>query len=172
MTGVPVLADPQSRPPAFTGAFLVMPAGTDALLVYGLLALGLLVAVAFLARRIRRGRGGQRNWWIEVDELSARLEDGSGVAIIDVRSPDEFKGPLGHIAAARNLPIGELPRRLRELDALKGQPVVLVCHTDRRSANAAALLDGAGFCDVRVLRGGMVQWNSNGRPVENRAPQR
>jgi hypothetical protein len=44
------------------------------------------------------------------------------------------------MADAQSVPVIELPRRLRELDALKDRPVVLVCRMDRRSANAAALL--------------------------------
>ena len=48
--------------------------------------------------------------WIEVDELASRLKGSSGIVVIDVRGPDEFTGPLGHIAGASNLPVGELPR--------------------------------------------------------------
>jgi rhodanese-related sulfurtransferase len=155
---------------AFSGMLVVMVAGNVAALGYGLLALGLLATVVFLPRAVRRLRGGEAPGWIEGDELARRLEESSGVAVVDVRRPEEFNGPLGHIANARNVPVIELPQRLRELDALKEHSVVLVCRTDRRSASAAALLRDAGFGDVRVLRGGMVQWNQNGRPVEDRAP--
>jgi rhodanese-related sulfurtransferase len=57
---------------------------------------------------------------------------------------------------------------LSEINALKDRPVILVCRTDKRSANASALLRDAGFGDVRVLRGGMVEWNRNKLPVEGR----
>jgi rhodanese-related sulfurtransferase len=66
---------------------------------------------------------------------------------------------------AANLPVGELPERLAEINALKDRPVILVCRTDKRSATAAALLRDAGFRDVGVLRGGMEQWNQKGLPV-------
>ena len=89
--------------------------------------------------------------------------------MIDVRGPDEFMGPLGHIANASNMPVGELPKRLVEIEALKDRPVFLVCRTDKRSATAAMLLRDAGFRDVGVLRGGMEQWNQMGLPVEARA---
>jgi rhodanese-related sulfurtransferase len=102
-----------------------------------------------------------RSGWIEVDELANRLK-GGGIAVIDVRGPDEFTGPLGHIAGALNLPVGELPGRLTEINALHDKPVILVCRTDKRSASAAALLRDAGFRDVRVLRGGMERWNRTG----------
>jgi rhodanese-related sulfurtransferase len=54
---------------------------------------------------------------------------------------------------------------MNQLASLAERPVVLVCRTDKRSANAAALLDGAGFRNVRVLRGGMVRWNEQRLPV-------
>jgi uncharacterized membrane protein YdjX (TVP38/TMEM64 family)/rhodanese-related sulfurtransferase len=147
-------------------------AGDAAAVRYGLLALALLAAVGFLPRLVRRWRGDGSPRWIEVDDLAGRLAGASGIAVIDVRGRDEFKGSLGHIADARNLPVDELPRRLHELAALKDRPVVLVCRTDRRSANAAAAFRAAGFRDVRVLRGGMERWNRDGLPVEDRVPQR
>jgi rhodanese-related sulfurtransferase len=69
------------------------------------------------------------------------------------------------------MPLGELPKRLTEITALKNRPVILVCRTDKRSATAATLLRDAGFRDVEVLRGGMEQWNQNGLPIERHAAQ-
>lgn len=109
--------------------------------------------------------------WIEASDLADRLKGSRSVAVIDVRGPDEFTGPLGHIANARNLPVGEISHSLRELDPLKDRSVVIVCRTQMRSAKAATLFKGAGFSDVRVLRGGMDQWNKDGLPVEDRAAQ-
>jgi uncharacterized membrane protein YdjX (TVP38/TMEM64 family)/rhodanese-related sulfurtransferase len=143
-------------------------AGDNAAIRYGLLGLALLAAIAFLPRLVRRVRGEAAPRWIEVEELAARLRDADRIAVIDVRGPDEFSGPLGHIPQAQNLPLGELPGRLSELATLSESPVVLVCHTDRRSAGAAPLLDSAGFRDVRVLRGGMVRWNQQGLPIVER----
>ncbi len=106
--------------------------------------------------------------WIEPGNLAERLGRDPKPVIVDVRGADEFNGPLGHIANALNLPVGELPNRLMEIKALKDGAVILVCRTDKRSANAAALLSEAGFRDARVLRGGMERWNQNGLPVEGR----
>jgi len=142
-------------------------AGDATAIRYALIALALLAAIAFLPRLIRRLRGQGTQQWIEVDELSGRLKDGS-LTVIDVRGPDEFTGPLGHIGNALNLPIGELPNRLTEVNAREDEPVILVCRTDRRSASSAAFLRGIGFRDARVLRGGMERWNQNSLPVEGR----
>ena len=135
---------------------------------YGLLALGLLAAIAILPRLIGRLRGGAFAW-VETDNLKRRLDRSGAVTVIDVRGPDEFAGPLGHIADALNLPLSELPSRLSEINALKDRPVVVVCRTDKRSAVAAQTLRAAGFKQVSVLRRGMEQWNEAGFPVEGRA---
>jgi uncharacterized membrane protein YdjX (TVP38/TMEM64 family)/rhodanese-related sulfurtransferase len=143
-------------------------AGNDTAIRYGLIGLALLAAVAFVPRLVRRLRAEESVRWIEVGELAPRLEGAKAIGVIDVRGPDEFTGPLGHIANARNLPLAELPGRIQELASLTEAPVVLVCRTDKRSACAAALLDAAGFRDVLVLRGGMMRWNESGLPVANR----
>ena len=95
--------------------------------------------------------------WIEAGALRDRLGRGERPLILDVRGPDEFDGPLGHIEGARNLPLPELPRRMAEIGREAGS-VVVVCLTDKRSSQAAALLAEAGIRDVAVLRGGMRAW--------------
>jgi uncharacterized membrane protein YdjX (TVP38/TMEM64 family)/rhodanese-related sulfurtransferase len=133
---------------------------------YGLLALGLLAAIALLPRLIKRLRGSFA--WIEVNELKRRLDRGDPVTVVDVRGPAEFTGPLGHIANARNIPITELDSRLAELSGLERAPIVLVCLTDKRSAAAAGTLRAAGFSQINVLRRGMERWNESGLPVVER----
>jgi uncharacterized membrane protein YdjX (TVP38/TMEM64 family)/rhodanese-related sulfurtransferase len=146
-------------------------AGNATAIRYGLIALALLAVIAFLPRLARRLRGQQQPQWIEVDELANRLKKSPAIAVIDVRGLDEFTGPLGHIAEASNMPLGDLSKRLVEIDALKDRTVILVCRTDKRSTTAATLLRDAGFRDVRVLRGGMEQWNQKGLPIERHAAQ-
>jgi rhodanese-related sulfurtransferase len=104
--------------------------------------------------------------WIEVEELAPRLEAAKPTAVIDVRGPDEFAGPLGHIPNARNLPLADLPHHFDELSSLAAMPVVLVCKTDKRSASAAALLASIGLRDVIVLRGGLSPIESHLRHEE------
>jgi rhodanese-related sulfurtransferase len=133
-----------------------------------------LTARSRLLALVRHFKGEKTVRWIEVGELARRLHGAEAIAVIDVRGPDEFVGPLGHIPNARNVPLAELPHRLQELGSFAAAPVVLICRTDRRSASAAALLEEAGFRDVVVLHGGMVRWNEVGFPVADRsaAPRR
>lgn len=144
-------------------------AGDATAVRYGVLGLGLLAAIAFLPRLLRRLRGASAR--VEVTDLKRRLDAGEPITVVDVRGPDEFTGPLGHIREARNLPVDELPDRAAELGHLVRRPVILVCRTDRRSARATEILRGAGFADVAVLRGGMEQWNRAGLPIERRLAQ-
>ena len=133
---------------------------------YGLLALGLLATIALLPRLIGRLRSSFS--WIEVVDLKRRLDSGEPITIIDVRGPDEFTGPLGHIPTARNMPVAELSGRLSELSGLERKPIVLVCRTDKRSKAAAQTLRAAGFTQTQILRRGMEQWNANDIPVGDR----
>jgi rhodanese-related sulfurtransferase len=112
---------------------------------------------ARLARLFRRRPAGPA--WLEPGELQDRLDRGEVQMIIDVRGPDEFDGPLGHIEGALNIPLAGLGARTAEL-ARARCPIVLVCLTDKRSSEAAAELTGAGIGDVAVLRGGMRRWRS------------
>ena len=68
-------------------------------------ALALLAAVAFLPKLVRRIR---RQRFTDSATLQRRLQNGEQAALIDVRSAEEFQGPLGHIAGAINIPIAEL----------------------------------------------------------------
>ena len=52
------------------------------------------------------------------------------------------------------------------IDAIKDRAVVTICRAGVRSATAAAILTGLGFEQVWNLRGGMLDWNDAGLPVE------
>jgi uncharacterized membrane protein YdjX (TVP38/TMEM64 family)/rhodanese-related sulfurtransferase len=142
-------------------------AGEATAVRYGLLGLGLVAAIAVVPRLIARLRA--RISWIDAEGLKHRLDAGETLQIVDVRGPDEFVGPLGHIIEARNIPFAELSTRLPDLAGLEPTPVVLVCLTDKRSAAAAETLTAAGFEQVSVLRHGMKRWNEAGFPVARNA---
>lgn len=95
----------------------------------------------------------------EVD--GAWLEENlAKVQVIDVREPDEYTGPLGHIAPSILIPLGTLAARAGELD--RSRPIVTVCRAGGRSAQASVILQRAGLKDVASLAGGMLRWRSRG----------
>ena len=118
----------------------------------------------FLSRLFRQPSATAPGW-IEIDDLWQRLDAGEPVLLIDVREPDEFASPPGHLPGAINIPLPELSRRVAEVTA-QSRPVVLVCKTDRRSAKAAETLLAAGVADVAVLRGGTDGWHQRGLPLD------
>ena len=99
-------------------------------------------------------------WEIEPMTL---LEHAAEVQIVDVREASEFADSIGHLAGARLLPLSELKNRLNELDPQR--PVVAVCRSGVRSAQASALLARSGFGQVANLAGGMLRWHSESLPM-------
>lgn len=100
-------------------------------------------------------------WEVQPDWLEEHLGE---VQVVDVREPAEFNGDLGHVRGARLVPLGSLATRARELS--KEQPVVTVCRSGARSAQATVLLRKAGFDKVANLAGGMLRWRAQRFAVE------
>ncbi len=72
--------------------------------------------------------------------------------LVDVREPNEVAA--GTLPGAVNIPLGELPVRLTELEP--SRRVVLLCRSGGRSTKAAEFLTASGFSDVINLKGGML----------------
>jgi sulfur dioxygenase len=100
-------------------------------------------------------------WEIEPAALEERLPS---VTVLDVRERSEFDGPLGRIAGSVHLPMAELASSGRAVPA--GRPVVTVCRSGTRSAQAALLLARAGVAEVANLAGGLLRWRGEGYAVE------
>jgi glyoxylase-like metal-dependent hydrolase (beta-lactamase superfamily II)/rhodanese-related sulfurtransferase len=100
-------------------------------------------------------------WEIDPHTLEEHVAD---VQILDVREPDEFNGPLGHIAGAVPIPLGELAGRVGELS--HDRPIIAVCRAGSRSAQAVAILQRNGFTEIANLTGGMLRWRAEAHPVE------
>jgi rhodanese-related sulfurtransferase len=98
---------------------------------------------------------------VNASELQARLKNGQRPLVIDVRQPDEYR--TGHIAGARLIPLGELPRRMKEIP--QGKEIVCVCASGNRSSSATRTLAQAGFNAVN-LKGGMLGWRHQDLPVK------
>lgn len=100
-------------------------------------------------------------WEIEPEalhELGAAQR--SSVQVVDVRELNEWADTLGHIGDAVHLPLAELAARMNELD--RARPVVTVCRSGTRSAQASLMLQKAGFVQVANLAGGMLRWCAQG----------
>jgi molybdopterin/thiamine biosynthesis adenylyltransferase/rhodanese-related sulfurtransferase len=90
---------------------------------------------------------------ISPKELKARQDRGEDIFILDVREPHEYQicnlnGKL--------IPLGELPRRVNELDS--SREMVVHCRSGKRSADAIQFLQTAGFKKLLNLKGGVLAW--------------
>lgn len=86
------------------------------------------------------------------------------VQVLDVREPEEFDGPLGHIPGAVLIPLGKLTESLK--DVPRDRPLVAVCRAGGRSAQATLILRKAGVEQVVNLAGGMLSWRAQHFTVE------
>ncbi len=84
--------------------------------------------------------------------------------MLDVRTPKEVAE--GHIANATNIDYfsPEFKAELAKLD--KTRPVLVYCHSGRRSGNTMAALQEMGFSEVYNLETGIVGWEAAGLPIE------
>ncbi len=93
---------------------------------------------------------------ISAEKAMEILETEREVLMLDVRTPQEFTGPLGHIEGARLIPVQALSDRIGEIAQYKDKKVVLVCHSGRRSKIAGNILIQNGFKNVMEISTGMV----------------
>ena len=82
--------------------------------------------------------------------------------LIDVREYPEFVS--GAIQHSRLIPLAELGAAAAGWS--KNDPLVTICKSGRRAAQAAETLLSMGFADVAVLEGGIDAWKRRGLPLE------
>jgi rhodanese-related sulfurtransferase len=99
-----------------------------------------------------------------LDVAQARHAHTQGAVLVDVR--EDFEWAAGHAPDAVHIPLRQLPARIHEVP--DHRPVLLICRSGRRSAEAAGLLAGpmgVHVADVSNVEGGMVAWAQAGFPV-------
>jgi molybdopterin/thiamine biosynthesis adenylyltransferase/rhodanese-related sulfurtransferase len=90
---------------------------------------------------------------MQVEELKRRLDAGDDLFVLDVREPHEYQiCNLGGYL----IPLGDLPKRVSELDSSK--EIVAHCRSGVRSGKAVDFLRQAGFTNVHNLAGGILAW--------------
>jgi rhodanese-related sulfurtransferase len=79
---------------------------------------------------------------------------GPQVRRIDVREPEEYTGPLGHLPGSELVPLGTLEAASASWP--REEPLLLICRSGGRSAKAAQALAQRGFKHLYNLAGGML----------------
>lgn len=97
---------------------------------------------------------------LEVDLAHFEAAHAAGVAVLDVRNPDEYRA--AHVAGAVLIPLNELAARQDEIPA--GDPLYVICAVGGRSLTAAKALVDAGYRALSVA-GGTNGWIERGGEV-------
>jgi adenylyltransferase/sulfurtransferase len=117
---------------------------------------GLIDYEAFCGTISEEAADAARDSTISVKDLKAMMDAKKDFYLVDVREPNEFE--IVSIPGATLIP----KDRILNGDALselpQDRPVVLHCKTGARSAEALAVLKGAGFSDAVHVGGGVIAW--------------
>jgi molybdopterin/thiamine biosynthesis adenylyltransferase/rhodanese-related sulfurtransferase len=92
---------------------------------------------------------------IDAVALKARLDRGDKFQFIDVREPNEYQ--IASIPGAKLIPLGDVPKRVGELDP--NTEVIVHCKMGGRSAKACDFLRQSGFKNVKNMLGGITAWS-------------
>jgi sulfur-carrier protein adenylyltransferase/sulfurtransferase len=87
-------------------------------------------------------------------DLKARLDKKEDFVLLDVREAHEYQ--ICHIPGSTLIPVGELPKRIHELDSVK--EIVIYCKGEIRTGQAFRLLQQAGFRKLKALENGIEGW--------------
>ena len=85
-------------------------------------------------------------------------QDWKNFFIIDARDATQFENE--HIPGAVNIEWRQVLAHRSELP--KGKPILIYCNTGTLSAQAGFALRVAGFDSLRILQGGMREWQAKG----------
>ena len=118
-------------------------------------AIALMLFAVFAVQQLQASDG--------VDVKLAQSMNQQGALLLDVREPGEFSAV--HAPDAKLIPLGQLSSRLQEIASYKDKPIVVVCRSGRRSAQAVSMLQESGFSQVSNVKGGMNAWEGEGLMV-------
>ena len=98
---------------------------------------------------------------VTAEEVNSNVQN---LTLIDVRQPEEYTGELGHIHNAQLVVLGEIPNQIKNIPTDK--PVVFICRSGMRSAQASAYAYSLGIKNTYNMLGGMLLWNKLSLPIE------
>lgn len=98
---------------------------------------------------------------IEPVEVKAKQDRGDKFILVDVREVHEFQ--ICRIPGSTLIPLGELQKRLNELDP--NSEIIAHCKMGGRSAKAVDFLKQRGYKKVRNMKGGILAWSDKVDPT-------
>ena len=95
-----------------------------------------------------------------VREVAEKIGRSSEVVVLDVRTRDERS--RGRVDGSIHIPLGDLRKRMQELEKHRKKEIVCYCQTGNRSLSAASILLKHGFIAAN-MKGGMAEWSFRNR---------
>ena len=102
------------------------------------------------------------NRMISVDDFEKKTKE-PNVLIVDVRTAEEFNS--GYLKGAKNIDFyaKDFEQQIITLD--KSKTILVYCLAGTRSAKAADILKKNDFHNVYSMKGGIVKWRLNDKPI-------
>ncbi len=97
-----------------------------------------------------------RRYRIDTEHFLANRVNGTQYFILDVREPDEYAE--SHVEGAVNIPLRQIVQNLDKLPESKTRPILVYCHSQKRSTHALVVLRELGYTNVYNLEGGYTAY--------------
>ena len=134
--------------------------------------LGLAVVAAGCAAIERRLDGRSEFRRVSANVAFEMMRDSPGLPVVDLREPEEFGGPTGHLRGARNVPLADLERLLRDaahyrkLRPLRESTFLAYCRElDSCAEEGMRRFVAAGYRNAVMIDGGIEAWSREGYGV-------
>lgn len=105
-----------------------------------------------IQRNLDFKRSFDTNKDITKEELESYIKQGA--AIIDVRSPQEYRE--GHVDGAISIPDYQIKKEIEKQITNKDELIVVYCTTGHRSQNAQQILENMGYLNVYNVYEGIL----------------
>jgi rhodanese-related sulfurtransferase len=97
---------------------------------------------------------------VDPEQVAKWLAQNPPMQLVDVREP--YERDAGHIAGSLHIELTQLPAQAATLD--RERPIVFYCRVGARSDMAAQAFRASGF-QAHSMRGGLLRWADEGRPL-------
>jgi len=97
---------------------------------------------------------------LEISVVETHEKHSAGASefvLLDIREPHEIE--IASIAGSTNIPMGDVPAALAELDIEEDTVIAVLCRTGKRSLDVAMYLQEQGFEEARSVAGGIHWWS-------------
>lgn len=96
---------------------------------------------------------------ISVPETASLFNDpgDTDFVLLDIREPEELQ--VASIQGTLNIPMGDIPSKIIELDVDEDTTIAVICHSGRRSLKVALYMQQQGLKGTRSVAGGIDWWS-------------